>query len=163
MEMLHILQAEEGDLPRILEIYAYAREFMRKTGNPTQWKDHLPEKKVLIRDIEAGNLYVVKVQEDIHGVFALIIGEEPTYSIIEQGSWKSNDVYGTLHRIASDGKVHGIFEQIMQFSYEKIHHLRIDTHQNNKVMQHLICKNGFEQCGIIYVADGSERIAYEKI
>lgn len=30
-------------------------------------------------------------------------------------------------------------------------------------MQHLILKNGFEQCGIIHIADGSERIAYEKV
>ena len=30
-------------------------------------------------------------------------------------------------------------------------------------MQQLILKNGFEQCGIIHIADGSERIAYEKV
>lgn len=40
--------------------------------------------------------------------------------------------------------------------------MRIDTHENNKVMQHLIKKNGFQECGIIYVEDGSPRIAYEK-
>lgn len=32
-----------------------------------------------------------------------------------------------------------------------------------QIMQHLICKNGFQKCGIIYVEDGSPRIAYEKI
>ena len=45
---------------------------------------------------------------------------------------------------------------------KKIQHLRIDTHENNKVMQHLILKNGFEKCGIIYVDDGSPRVAFEK-
>ncbi len=40
---------------------------------------------------------------------------------------------------------------------------RIDTHNDNKIMQHVIEKNGFIRCGIIYVKDGSPRIAYEKI
>ena len=30
--------AKEEDIPRLLEIYAMAKEFMRKTGNPTQWQ-----------------------------------------------------------------------------------------------------------------------------
>ena len=30
-------------------------------------------------------------------------------------------------------------------------------------MQNVIEKNGFNRCGIIYVKDGSERIAYEKL
>ena len=29
-------------------------------------------------------------------------------------------------------------------------------------MQHLIEKNGFKRCGIIHIADGSPRIAYER-
>lgn len=35
-----IKKAQAGDLPRILEIYAYAREFMKRTGNPNQWKEN---------------------------------------------------------------------------------------------------------------------------
>ena len=30
-------------------------------------------------------------------------------------------------------------------------------------MQHLLEKNGFARCGIIHVADGSSRIAYQKM
>ena len=51
----------------------------------------------------------------------------------------------------------------VEFCSEKISHLRIDTHEDNIVMQHLIIKNGFRKCGIIHIADGSPRIAYEKI
>ena len=64
---------------------------------------------------------------------------------------------------AGDGEVHGIFEEIVSFCEKNIAHLRIDTHEDNKIMQHLIEKNGFVKCGIIHVADGSPRIAYEKL
>ena len=97
------------------------------------------------------------------GVFAIVIGKDPTYAQIEQGAWISESEYGTLHRVAGDGTVHGLFRRIVLFSEEKIGHLRIDTHADNHIMQHLILKNGFEQCGIIHIADGSERIAYEKV
>ena len=30
----------------------------------------------------------------------MIIGEDPTYQRIEQGSWKDESLYGTLHRVA---------------------------------------------------------------
>ena len=51
-----IKKAQAGDLPRILEIYAYAREFMKRTGNPNQWKENAPQKEVLEADIRAGQL-----------------------------------------------------------------------------------------------------------
>lgn len=38
--------------------------------------------------------------------------------------------------------------------------LRADTHADNKVMQHLLEKNGFVRCGNITLADGTSRIAY---
>jgi len=114
-------------------------------------------------DIRAGQLYVVRQKNRMTGVFALVIGKDPTYAQIEQGAWVSESEYGTLHRVAGDGTVHGLFRRIVLFSEEKIGHLRIDTHADNHIMQHLILKNGFEQCGIIHIADGSERIAYEKV
>ena len=40
-------------------------------------------------------------------------------------------------------------------------HLRIDTHENNRPMRHLCESRGFTQCGIIYVDDGSPRIAFD--
>lgn len=163
MQLFEIRKAEEKDLPRILEIYAYARKFMAETGNASQWGDSFPPKELLAADIKAGQLYVVKEKDTIHGVFAFIIGEDPTYKKIEQGRWLSDAQYGTLHRVAGDGAVHGIFNAAVAFAEKRLRHLRVDTHQNNRVMQHLIKKNGFRECGIIYVGDGSPRIAYEKL
>ena len=78
-----IKKAQAGDLPRILEIYAYAREFMKRTGNPNQWKENAPQKEVLETDIRAGQLYVVRQGNRMTGVFALVIGKDPTYAQIE--------------------------------------------------------------------------------
>ena len=160
---MEVIKAEEKDLPVILEIYKIAREFMIKTGNPNQWANGGPTEKQLLNDINQSNLYLVKEYGEICGVFAFIIGEDPTYKIIRQGEWLSSSKYGTIHRGASNGKIHGLLEFVIEYCSEQINHLRIDTHIDNKIMQHLIEKNGFKKCGIIYVSDGSSRIAYEKI
>lgn len=155
--------AQEKDLEKIQEIYAYARKFMAEHGNPTQWGQTRPTEETLRKDIEKEQLYVIEEGNRLQGVFALIIGEDSTYRNIEQGGWRDDSMYGTIHRIASAPDAHGIMAQVLAFAWKKIQHLRIDTHENNQVMQHLILKNGFEKCGIIYVDDGSPRVAFEKI
>lgn len=163
MREISIDKAKMQDMPRILEIYAYARNFMRENGNPTQWEDLEAIRRNLVTDIEHENLYLIKTGENIHGAFAFIIGDDPTYAKIEQGQWLSDKEYGTIHRVASDGTLHGLMGIIVEFCSGKISHLRIDTHEDNKIMQHLILKNGFKKCGIIHISDGSPRLVYEKI
>ena len=34
---MKIRKATEQDLPRMMEIYAFAREYMKEHGNPNQW------------------------------------------------------------------------------------------------------------------------------
>lgn len=128
-----------------------------------QWKNGFPPQALLAEDIRVGQLYVVKTEDVIHAVFAFILGADPTYSEIEEGAWISDTKYGTLHRVAGNGEIHGIFSGIVKFCEQRIRHLRVDTHEDNKVMQHVILKNGFQRCGIIRLADGSPRIAYEKV
>ena len=149
------------DLDEIMEIYKYAREVMRASGNPDQWRDDYPAVSTISADIAAGNSYVLESDSGICGVFTFIIGEELTYRKIE-GSWKNSERYGTIHRLASSGKQSGIFDMCLKFCESKISNIRVDTHRDNKIMQKLIERNGFERCGIIYVADGSPRIAYQK-
>lgn len=91
------------------------------------------------------------------------MSDKQTYLRIEGGSWLSDAEYGVIHRIAGDGTIHGGLRQAVEYCEQTIHHLRIDTHEDNKVMQHVILKNGFTCCGMIHVADGSPRIAYERL
>ena len=158
-----IRQATFSDLPQILSIYAYARRFMAEHGNPTQWGNARPTEADISARIARNELFVLEDSDGIHGVFAFILGEDPTYHIIENGQWLSDAPYGTIHAVASDGSIHGLLTQVVTHCLQTIRHLRIDTHPDNLIMQHVIAKNGFTKCGIIHVADGSPRFAYERL
>ena len=102
-----IRTAQPRDLARILEIYDYARGFMERTGNASQWGKHFPPEELLREDIRAQRLFVIEEDGAVHGVFAFIIGDDPTYQTIEQGSWLAGGAYGTIHRIAGTGRCTG--------------------------------------------------------
>lgn len=155
-----VRKAEQTDLPRILEIYASARHFMARTGNPNQWGTTHPPRQQLEQDIRQGDLLVVEDDQGIHGVFFFSLGEDPTYGQIDDGQWHAQRPYGTIHRIASDGSG-GILGTAVAYGKARSDYLRIDTHEDNHVMQHALGKQGFRRCGIIHIADGSPRIAYD--
>jgi len=155
-----IRKAQREDLPRIEEIYAYARQFMAETGNPNQWGTTTPQTSLLEDDILKGLLFVLIHENLIHGVFYFYIGPDPTYGVIEDGQWRSETPYGTIHRIAGDGSG-GVLAAAVNFGKERINHIRIDTHHDNKIMQSAVAKQGFRRSGIIHLENGSPRIAYD--
>ena len=157
-----IRPAQLAELDEIQKIYDYAKKFMVETGNPTQWAGGYPQRELLEEDIANGGLYVVTEGERLCGVFYFVIGPDPTYAIIENGAWHSEKPYGTIHRIAGDG-TGGVFTVALDFCRGQIDYLRIDTHEDNKVMQHVVTKHGFRACGIIYTDDGTPRIAFDRL
>lgn len=156
-----IRKSTEKDIYQIMDIFAVARQYMEKNGNQTQWGNGYPGVDLIRSDIVTGNSYVIIEEGEVVGTFTFIIGEEPTYRIIENGNWHRNDTYGTIHRVASNGKKRGIAKMCFEYCSEQIDYLRIDTHKDNLAMQNAITKFGFRECGIIHVKDGSERIAYD--
>ena len=164
---MDIRKSTQNDLPRIMEIYAYAREYMASHGNPNQWgPTNWPPEELICEDIRLGQSYVCEDDGEIVGTFYYTQGEdiEPTYRVITGGSWMNNDAYGVVHRVASDGSRKGIGAFCLNWAYEQCGHLRIDTHPDNKTMQQLLSKLGFEKRGIIYVEeDEYPRYAYEKV
>lgn len=158
---LIIRKSVAGDMERMLAIYEKAKAFMANTGNPTQWGDSYPSVELLRRDIAEGISCVIESKNRIVGTFVFIIGDEPTYSEIE-GEWINNEPYGTIHRIASDGSVRGIADFCLKYCSGIISNIRIDTHNDNNVMLKWIKRSGFSYCGIIHVADGSPRLAFQK-
>lgn len=150
-----------ADIPQLREIFDIARQFMANTGNPSQWVDGYPSDEQLTQDIENGDSYVVEKDEKVVATFVLRGGIDPTYNIIYEGKWLNDKPYATIHRIASTGEIKGIMYIAMQFALQQYDNIRIDTHHDNMVMQHLIEKEGFKYCGIIHCWSGDERVAFQ--
>ena len=156
-----IRKAELKDLTKLNELYEAARRYMRENGNPDQWGTGYPNDEIIIEDIKSGVLYT---DEGVNFAFVLM-GEEEAYKTIYEGKWLNNEPYLTLHRVAGNGKVKGVFSQIFEFSLEKmkeagLSNLRIDTHEKNLTMQNAVTRQGFVRCGSVKLREG-ERIAYQ--
>ena len=164
---MQIRKSTEADLDRIMDIYAGARAFMAAHGNPHQWgPTNWPPRELIERDIATGKGYVCEHEGRVVGVFFFDAGKdiEPTYAEIDDGAWLNDSPYGVVHRIASSGEVPGVGSFCINWAYDQCGHLRIDTHEDNVVMQNLVRKLGFEYCGIIYVyEDRFPRLAFEKV
>ena len=163
-----IRPATEADIPAVLPVFEAAKAIMRADGNHEQWgAPGFPGDALLLRDIARGGGFVIEsvipsvAKESIVAYFALHPSPEPTYAHID-GAWLTDEPYGVIHRIASYPDVHGIFSAIIDFAAARYPHLRIDTHRDNRIMQHLIDAAGFTYCGIIWLEDGTERLAYER-
>lgn len=150
------------DMNVILKMYEDARMFMASHGNPTQWGTTYPPRELLEQDIAEGSSYVCEEHNTIIATFYYYAGDDPTYKNIYNGDWQNADPYGVVHRITSGGTIKGAASFCLNWALEQCGNLKIDTHRDNTVMQRLLAKNGFTYCGIIYLEDGSERLAYQK-
>lgn len=172
---MQIRRAKLEDLPQMLLIYQRARRFMKETGNPNQWKDSYPEEDLVKKGILEGKVWLCVAEgpedgregEKVHpgevlGTFYFAIEDEPAYQVIEGGGWLNEKSYGVIHRVASSGRGKGFARFCFLWAAGQCPNLRIDTHEDNRVMQKVLEKNGFVQCGKIYLADGSPRLAYQR-
>ena len=151
------------DIPRLLQLFALARETMRADGNLSQWAGDYPDEAAIRRDMKRKVSYVIVEGRKVIGTFAFIPGAEPTYRRIWRGRWLDRDTpYGTVHRIAGDPAFHGVFSTCVAWCWERLPNIRIDTHRDNRIMQRLLTTEGFSYCGIICLTDGAERLAFQK-
>ena len=159
-----IRKATSADLQKIFDIYESARRFMSISGNPNQWGKTNPPRERTEADLIEDNLYVVDEDGDILAVFYYNFADDPTYKIIYDGSWLNDRPYGVIHRIAvSDAaRGKGVSGICFDYAYGVCRNLKIDTHKNNIPMQRALAKHGFVKCGIIHLANGDERIAFQK-
>ena len=163
-ENLEIRKTRKEDIPQIKQIFATARQFMASNGNPDQWAPTYPCDEQLLNDINNGDSFVVfSDSRQIVATFVLHAGIAPTYNTIYEGQWLNDAPYATIHRIASNGEVKGIFRLALQFALNRYDNIRIDTHHDNIVMRNAIMQNGFSYCGIIHCWNGDERMAYQYV
>ncbi len=158
-----IRPTEPSDINEVMAVYDTARRFMQQNGNPNQWIDGYPSREFISQEIKSGYSYVIVDEyNNITAVFSFIIGNDITYDKIDNGEWLNNLPYGTIHRIASSGTTGGITKMCIDWCFNKHNNIRIDTHPDNIPMQKILLKEGFSQCGIIYVANGTSRLAFQK-
>ena len=159
-----VRKATESDVDEILQIVAESREEMRRGGNAAQWVNGYPSRETILADIARGDGYIIygSANGDTIAYFAFIIGIEPTYNVIEGGQWEDDgEAYGTIHRLAKHTACKGVARKCLHYCKGRIDHLRADTHRDNTTMQHILACEGFAYRGIIYVSDGTERLAYQ--
>lgn len=156
--------AHKEDLAEVMVVLAAAKGIMRASGNDGQWVNGYPSEEVILEDIAKGNGFVVLDGGRIVAYFAFIASPEPTYARIYGGDWLNDSIpYHVVHRIGSYPEVHGVFKTVMDWCFERDPNIRIDTHRDNRIMQHCIDRYGFTYCGIIYLESGDERLAYQLI
>ena len=153
--------ARRSDLDAIMQIYARARQEMAASGNPTQWGTSFPPQDLIEEDIDTNRLFVYLHNGEMEAVFAFVLGPDPTYAKIEDGQWLNDALpYGTIHRLASAGRVHGVADACFAWCAAQGLPLRADTHHDNRIMQHLLERSGFVRCGRIFTDNNTPRIAY---
>lgn len=166
---MQIRKAIPEDAEEIMGIYRQAQACLKVQG-VNQWQNGYPNPETADADIASGNAFVCIADEETGAVFVLSFEREKTYDRIYGGRWLRPGRYGVIHRIAvadafkrrGFGSV--IFRHAEQACVSRgVHSIRIDTHRDNVPMQALLKKNGFRYCGIIYLSDGGERLAFEKL
>ena len=91
---MDIRNATVADIPEIMRICDSARNYMRANGNKAQWINGYPSKQLWLDDIAKKQCFVCEEKNHLCAVFAFIIGEDPTYTYIEDGD--SEDIFDYL-------------------------------------------------------------------
>lgn len=166
-----IRKSTAHDLEALMPIFNEARGTIAKLGI-NQWQDGYPQREVIACDIANGCSYLIEEDGKVCGTFALFSHGEPTYDNIHDGSWLTGDTkddYIALHRVAisTAKRGSGLSSAIIAYAEDFARQLgkqsiRVDTHEGNVVMRRMLEKHGLTYCGIIYLANGDPRVAYEK-
>ncbi len=168
---MHIRKSTTTDINEILSIIEDAKAAL-KGGGVDQWQTGYPNREVIEKDISDGVSYVLEEEGRILGTIAVTFDGEETYNTVYQGSWLSppGTPYATIHRLATataykkSGYAKILCEHCISLCRDMgIGSAKVDTHRNNVAMRSLLEGFGFALCGIVYIEDGSERIAYEYI
>ena len=157
-----IRKATYDDIPVLMDVFRKARGIMRSSGNMNQWNDGYPSEAVVRKDIDNGHCVVLCEEGEVVATMAFIPGPDPTYAEIYDGGWLSDAPYHVIHRIAVAEPGHNAAKALLDWGFGQAGSIRIDTHKDNVIMHHVLSKYGFTHCGVILLANGDPREAYQK-
>lgn len=166
---MKLRKTRETDRTEVLKIYDQAKAYFKSQGID-QWQDGYPDEECLTADMEDGISYVVEENGAVIATAVIMVGKDACYDVIEDGEWLSHaEEYGVIHRVAvaEDKKGNGLGVWLLNRAEgmcraRGARYMRMDTHEDNLSMQRLLLKCGYQSCGIVYVEDGTKRIAFEK-
>ena len=166
---IRIEKTRKQEAAAVAEMYRQGSALLLARG-VDQWQNGYPALKDVLSDIEAGISFLLFADGEPAASMA-IVSREPTYDRIYGGNWLTGEGrYLAVHRVCvRDGfRRLGLTGRLYAFAAEKALQedcvsLRADTHEKNIAMRGALAKNGFRECGRIFLADGAERVAYEKI
>ena len=163
-----IRRCEEQDIPAVLALYRQGSAYLEDAGVP-QWLNGYPGLDNLRADMAAGGSYVLEQDGRIAGTCFLSLEPDPNYAVIENGAWLNGRPYVTIHRIAvrPDAKGRGAAALFVKEAEQlarrhNMADLRADTHEKNRSMRRFLAKNGFVCTGLVHLADGAPRLAFQK-
>ena len=167
---MNFRKTKTEEIPQVMKMIDQAKVYMKSQGID-QWQNGYPNAEEIGKDIEKGYSYVMEDEGKIIGTMAVLFANDPNYAKIYEGAWKTTEEpYVAIHRVTVDEDCKGkgiagaMMEAVEALCRERgVRSIKNDTHRDNKSMQRFQAKAGFEYCGIIYLADGAERIAFEKI
>lgn len=142
-----------------------ARAYHKSMGFE-QWHPDYPTRQTVDEDIAQNIGYAFVGDEGVIGYCCIVFGDEPAYHRID-GAWKTDRPYAVVHRMAFNEKARGgglskeainLIKDLCRAQH--ISAIRVDTQDENKVMQHILDREGFEYCGLIQF-DGGPKLAYE--
>lgn len=166
---MHLTKASMDDLNRIVEVLEDGKNQLAERG-VDQWQGDYPNPEQVKADIENGFAYLVHDSDhETVGVFSILPAPDHAYDELD-GKWLlETDRYLTIHRVAihsdhaGNGYASRLFMDVINFikvHREDIVSLRIDTHEDNHAMQHLIEKFGFKRVGTLHGVYRPEETSY---
>lgn len=166
---MKLRQATSSDFDQIMMILKDGANQLAERG-VEQWQGDYPSPDQIKEDIENGWAYLAQSDDDqTVGAIAIVPGPDHVYDNLH-GDWLiDTDRYLVIHRVAihSQHAGHGYATQLLEGVINHIRNnrpdidsIRIDTHEDNKAMQHLIDKMGFSRVGELHGVYRPDEISY---
>jgi ribosomal protein S18 acetylase RimI-like enzyme len=150
-----IMQADATQIDSAYRIIDECRIDLRKRGI-LQWDETYPTRDVVARDVERGQLYVLRVHDTVEAVVTLDDVQPEEYATI---AWKFAEPTLVVHRLCvsptAQGK--GFGNQLMSFSEElaaerHFASVRLDAYTANPQSVALYRRRGYREAGQVYFA-----------
>lgn len=162
---MNLRKAAPNELEICYQCIEDARAYQKSMGF-VQWTPDYPTRQTLLDDMAQNIGYVFVHDQEVIGYCCILIGDEPAYHDID-GAWKTDRPYAVVHRMAFNRKARGrglsreaIHSIKALCASQHVNAIRVDTQDENKVMQHILAREGFAYCGLIQFG-GGPKLAYE--